>query len=150
MKKRLLYVLIAVSAVVPTSADEREDIIALAQQCLGAPYRTAGATLKGFDCSGFVWFVYHNAIEMDVPRSSRGIWASDAETIDLEDALPGDVVVFSSQKGGKGSVSHLAILLDQEALIHAISDGPKRGVVISPLSDRYFGPRIIGVKRFLH
>ncbi|MDR1127417.1 MAG: C40 family peptidase [Treponema sp.] len=149
MRKCLLSVCIAVFVGGLVFADEREDIIALAQECLGTPYRTAGATLKGFDCSGFVWFVYHNAIEMDVPRSSRGIWASNAETVALEDARPGDVIVFSSQRGGKGSINHLAILLDQNAIIHAVSDGPRRGVVVSPLSDKYFGPRIVGVKRFL-
>ncbi|MDR0785117.1 MAG: C40 family peptidase [Treponema sp.] len=147
--KRLLCAILAISAMVSISADDRGDLITLARKYLGTPYRSAGSTPKGFDCSGFVWFVYHNAVEMDIPRSSRGIWASDAETVALKDARPGDVIVFSSQKGGKGSINHSAILLDENAVIHAVSDGPRRGVVVSPLSDRYFGPRIIGVKRFL-
>jgi hypothetical protein len=34
-------------------------------------------------------------------------------------------------------------------MIHAISEGPKTGVVVSPITDRYFGPRIIGARYFI-
>ncbi|MDR0644413.1 MAG: C40 family peptidase [Treponema sp.] len=149
MRKCVIYLILSISTVVWAFTDEREDIIALAQKYLGTPYRSAGDTPKGFDCSGFVWFVYHNAVKMEIPRSSARIWASKAETIILKDARPGDIIIFSSQKGGKGSINHSAILLGQDAMIHAVSDGPRRGIIISPLSDRYFGPRIVGVKRFL-
>jgi cell wall-associated NlpC family hydrolase len=115
----------------------------------GIPYRSGGSTEKGFDCSGFVWFVYRNALNMDIPRSSRGLWSSDVETIRLEDALPGDVLVFSANKGGSGSINHTAILVDKDSIIHAVSSGPRRGVVISPITDKYFAPRLVGVKRFL-
>jgi cell wall-associated NlpC family hydrolase len=115
----------------------------------GIPYRSGGSTVKGFDCSGFVWFVYRNALNMDIPRSSRGLWSSDAKTVRLEDALPGDVLVFSAKKGGSGSINHTAILVDKASIIHAVSSGPKRGVIISPITDGYFAPRLVGVKRFL-
>jgi cell wall-associated NlpC family hydrolase len=128
---------------------QRMTLIEFAMKHQGIPYRSGGSTVKGFDCSGFVWFVYRNALNMDVPRSSRGVWASGAKTVRLEDALPGDVLVFSANKGGSGSISHTAILVDKDFIIHAVSSGPKRGVVISPITDRYFAPRLAGVKRFL-
>jgi hypothetical protein len=131
-------------------ADEpRGTLIEFAMKRQGIPYRNGGSTEKGFDCSGFVWFVYRNALNMDVPRSSRGVWSSNAKTVRLEDALPGDVLVFSANKGGSGSINHAAILVDKDSMIHAVSSGPKRGVVISPVTDRYFAPRLVGVKRFL-
>ncbi|MDR2783169.1 MAG: C40 family peptidase [Treponema sp.] len=131
------------------AGDLRRTLIEFALKQQGIPYRSGGSTVKGFDCSGFVWFVYRNALNMDVPRSSRGVWSSDAKSIRLEDALPGDVLVFSANKGGSGSINHTAILVDKDSIIHAISSGPKRGVVISPITDRYFAPRLVGVKRFL-
>jgi cell wall-associated NlpC family hydrolase len=127
---------------------QRRQIIETAKQYLGIPYKTAGSTPNGFDCSGFVWYVYRTAIKMDVPRSSRGVWASNAETFALKDAKPGDIVVFSANKGG-GSINHTAILLDGDTMIHAVSDGPRRGILISPLNDKYFAPRIVGVKSFI-
>lgn len=128
---------------------QREKLLETAKKYIGTPYRARGDTAKGFDCSGFIWFVYRNGAGMDMPRSSQGIWASGAENVKLEDALPGDVLVFSSRPGGKGSINHSALVVDKDSIIHAVSDGPKTGVLISPMTDSYFGPRIIGVKRFL-
>jgi cell wall-associated NlpC family hydrolase len=128
---------------------QRMTLIEFAMKHQGIPYRSGGSTVKGFDCSGFVWFVYRNALKMDVPRSSRGLWSSDAKTVRLEDALPGDVLVFSAKKGGAGSINHTAILVDKASIIHAVSSGPKRGIIISPITDGYFSPRLVGVKRFL-
>jgi cell wall-associated NlpC family hydrolase len=128
---------------------DRTALIETAKAYLGTPYRAGGDTAKGFDCSGFVWFVYHNAIGMDVPRSSRGMWESGAKSVSLKDALPGDVLVFSSRPGGKGAINHSALFVNEASMIHAVSDGPKTGVLISPMNDSYFAPRLIGVKRFL-
>jgi cell wall-associated NlpC family hydrolase len=140
---------------VPKISTDRARIIQFARKYLGAPYRSSGDTPKGFDCSGFVWFVYHNAVKIEVPRSSRGIWTSTAKAVKLENAQPGDIIVFSANKGGKGSINHTAILLDKPtdanpsgAMIHAVSDGPKKGILISPLDDKFFAPRIVGVKSF--
>ncbi|MDR2793929.1 MAG: C40 family peptidase [Treponema sp.] len=136
-----------------TAAEEmnsmRKTLVEFAVRYLGRPYRSGGSTEKGFDCSGFVWFVYHNALNMDVPRSSRGVWSSGAKTIPLKDALPGDIAVFSARKGGSGSINHVALLIDNNLMIHAVSDGPQRGIIISPVTDTYFAPRLVEVKRFL-
>jgi cell wall-associated NlpC family hydrolase len=139
----------------PHLSADRVRIIQFARKYLGAPYRSSGDTPKGFDCSGFVWFVYHNAVKIEVPRSSRGVWTSNAKTVKLENAQPGDIIVFSANKGGKGSINHTAILVEKPtdadpsgAMIHAVSDGPKKGILISPLDDKFFAPRIIGVKSF--
>jgi cell wall-associated NlpC family hydrolase len=127
----------------------RETLVEFALKYRGVPYRNGGSTVKGFDCSGFVWFVYHNALHMDVPRSSRGVWSSGAKTVPLNEALPGDILVFSARKGGSGSINHVAILIDNDSMIHSVSDGPRRGIIVSPVIDAYFAPRLIGVKRFL-
>jgi cell wall-associated NlpC family hydrolase len=85
---------------------------------------------------------------MEIPRASRLIWASKAKTVSLKNAQPGDIIIFSANKGGKGAINHSAILLDKNSMIHSVSDGPQRGIIISPLDDKYFGPRIIGIKSF--
>lgn len=98
-----------------------------------------------FDCSGFVRYVYRQAAGIVLPRSSRGIYAAGSP-VDPRKALPGDVLVYDTVGG---SPSHVAIYLGEGSVIHAVSQGPRTGVIVSPPSDSYFPPRLIGVRSFL-
>ncbi|MDR2741037.1 MAG: C40 family peptidase [Treponema sp.] len=122
----------------------RHAIIETAKQYQGVSYRYGAESPKGFDCSGFVRYVYRTATGIELPRTSKTIWSS-GQSIGITEAQMGDIVVFAS----KGVINHVAILLDTDSVIHAVSLGPKTGVIISSLKDRYFGPRIIGVRSFL-
>ncbi|MDR0568647.1 MAG: C40 family peptidase [Spirochaetaceae bacterium] len=124
----------------------RRTIIETAKQYQGVAYRYGAESPKAFDCSGFVRYVYRTAAGIELPRSSRNIWAS-GQTVPIAEARPGDIVVFAARQGG--AVDHVAILVDDASVIHAVSQGPKTGVIISPLTDRYFGPRILGVRTFI-
>jgi hypothetical protein len=129
------------------AADEgelRRTIVETAKRYLGVPYVYGASSPGGFDCSGFVSFVYH-AAGISIPRSSGGIWSTGGP-IRMDAAKPGDVIVFNTV-GERPS--HVAILMEDGALIHAVSAGPKTGVIISPINDRYFGPRIIGARTFI-
>jgi hypothetical protein len=129
------------------AADEgelRRIIVETAKQYLGTPYVYGASSPGGFDCSGFVSFVYQTA-GISVPRSSGGIWSAGS-SIRMDAAKPGDVIVFNTV-GERPS--HVAILMEDGALIHAVSSGPRTGVIISPINDRYFGPRIIGARAFI-
>jgi cell wall-associated NlpC family hydrolase len=124
----------------------RQSIIETARKYQGVAYRYGAESPRGFDCSGFVRYVYRIAVGIELPRSSRSIWAS-GQSIQMAEAQPGDIIVFAARKGG--AVDHVAILLDEGSIIHAVSQGPKTGVIISSLQDRYFGPRILGAKTFI-
>jgi hypothetical protein len=127
------------------SYDEaRINIVTLAKQYQGVPYVYGGITPRGFDCSGFINYVYENAADMDLPRTTRDMWNSGT-SISLSQALPGDIILFNTTGSGP---SHAAILIDNNSMIHAVSDGPQTGVMISSLNDNYFAPRIIGVRSF--
>ena len=58
-----------------------------------------------------------------------------------------NIYVFDTVGGG--GPSHVAIYLGGDSMIHAISEGPQTGVVVSPITDRYFGPRMIGARYFI-
>jgi len=103
------------------------------------------ASPSAFDCSGFVGYVYREAANIRIPRSSRQIWVT-GQPVPLAKAQPGDILVFDTSGGFP---SHVALLLDNNRMIHAVSQGPRTGVLISSLTDSYFGPRLIGVRRFL-
>ncbi|MDR1211111.1 MAG: C40 family peptidase, partial [Spirochaetaceae bacterium] len=123
----------------------RQKIIDAARQYVGVPYVYGAASPSGFDCSGFVGYVYNAAAGISLPRTSKNIWAS-GETVRTAAAQPGDLIVFDTVGGAP---SHVAILLDDETMIHAVSQGPRTGVIISPVQDRYFAPRIMGMRSFI-
>lgn len=137
------FVLIG-NAVFADADTQRQAIIETAKQYQGVSYRYGAESPRAFDCSGFVRYVYRTAVGIELPRTSKTIWAS-GQSIGIAEAQMGDIVVFAS----KGTINHVAILLDADSVIHAVSLGPKTGVIISSLQDRYFGPRIIGVRSFL-
>ena len=74
------------------------------------------------------------------------MWAAGTP-IDKGEVKPGDIYVFDTVGGG--GPSHVAIYLGGDSMIHAISEGPQTGVVVSPITDRYFGPRMIGARYFI-
>ena len=100
---------------------------------------------SAFDCSGFVRYVYRQAAGIELPRSSRGIFAAGVP-VDPKRVRPGDVLVYDTVGGYP---SHVAIYAGDGSVIHAVSRGPRTGVIITPPSDTYFPPRLIAARSFL-
>ncbi|MFQ3548091.1 MAG: C40 family peptidase [Termitinemataceae bacterium] len=130
----------------PESANSlRNSLVATAQKYLGVPYAYGASSPAAFDCSGFVSYVYKEAVGITLPRSSVLLWQLGT-SIPVHSVQPGDILVFDT-RGGKPS--HVALVLDTKRVIHAVSQGPRTGVIISAINDSYFGPRIIGARSFL-
>ena len=80
-------------------------VVSVGQQYLGTPYVYGGATPAGFDCSGFVQFVYAQ-FGVSLPHSVSG-QAARGSKISIADALPGDLVIMSGHDGiymGNGNI----------------------------------------------
>lgn len=148
MRFRALVLWSAVSAAVFAQASEneiRKSIVRTALSFKGVPYVYGASSPSAFDCSGFVSFVYRKAVGIAVPRTSKALFASGLP-IQPAKVKPGDVLVFDTVGGAP---SHVAIVLDEGSMIHAASSGPQTGVIVSPLSDRYFAPRLIGARVYV-
>jgi cell wall-associated NlpC family hydrolase len=106
----------------------------------GAPYRNGGGDPSGFDCSGFVRYVYEqHGVEM--PRQVREQFRV-GKTIDRDRLEPGDLVFFSTVAPG---ASHVGIVIGGDQFVHAPNE---RGVVrVESLNSQYWGSRFIGAKR---
>lgn len=106
----------------------------------GAPYRDGGIDPSGFDCSGFVKYVYQQH-GVAMPRQVRDQYKL-GEKVDRDRLQPGDLVFFSTVAPG---ASHVGIVIGGDQFVHAPSE---RGVVrVESLSQEYWASRFIGAKR---
>src|SRR5699024_6303548 len=114
-----------------------EALIATAKEYIGVPYNWGGTTPNGFDCSGFIQFVYATHDET-IPRTTREIWNF---ATNVPEPSIGDLLFFETYQPGP---SHLGIYLGNGEFIHA---GSSTGVTISNYqSDIYWKERFIGAK----
>lgn len=122
-----------------TDSISADSILNFAQSLIGTRYRSAMSDpLRGFDCSGFVSYVFKK-FNFNVPRSSRE-FISVGEKIKLEDAKPGDILLFTGTKKHARGIGHIAIVMFNWAgslkFIHATS-GKEHGVTITNMDDTY-------------
>jgi cell wall-associated NlpC family hydrolase len=87
----------AAVAVAPGSALDLSQIVAVGQQYIGTPYVFGGASPAGFDCSGFIKYVY-GQFGVSLPHSVTG-QAAAGTRIATADAVPGDLVIMSGHDG---------------------------------------------------
>ncbi len=118
------------------------EIIATAKTLIGCPYKWAGSTPAGFDCSGFVQYVFGKH-GITLPRVSRSQY-SVGTAVAKKDLQPGDLVFFFSTN--KNVITHVGIYIGNGEFIHSSSS---YGVVITKLESSYYQTRYYGAKRVL-
>ncbi len=121
-------------------------IIRPALELVGSSYASGAAGPDRFDCSGFVNYLYKPYLQA-LPRTSRDM-AGTGKPVDRSELMPGDLVFFATGSS-PGSVTHVAIYIGQDSLVHAVSNGPERGVIITGLSTRYWDRRYHSSRRVL-
>lgn len=115
-------------------------LINYAKTFIGVPYKWGGTTTAGFDCSGFVSYVFQNSQGITLPRTTKLQYTNIG--LAVSSLSPGDLVFFDTSSGKTG-VSHVGIYIGNGQFIHASSS---KGVTISNLSNSYWNPRYIGAK----
>ncbi|MCM1337401.1 MAG: NlpC/P60 family protein [Candidatus Amulumruptor caecigallinarius] len=123
------------------SGSERT-LISEARQWLGTPYKYGGNTRSGVDCSGFVYHVYRNSLDISLPRNSAR-QHDYCSKVKREDLATGDLVFFATNKGSR-SVSHVGLYVGDNKMIHAST---RRGVIVQDLSDDYYKKAYVGAGR---
>jgi hypothetical protein len=98
---------------------------------VGVPYVWGGSTPRGFDCSGFVQYVYReNGVQL--PRTSRQMaHAGRSVPARISSLREGDLMLFT---GRKGVISHVALYAGNNTILHSSSSG--NGVRYDDLSSR--------------
>lgn len=124
-----------------------ESLLDRGKTLLGTPYRYGGNSRKsGFDCSGFVNYVYKQELGIELPRNTQGLLKMDAPVIARTDLEPGDLILFNDR--GRGRVSHVGIYMGDDQFIHS-SSSRSGGVRIDKLSSRYWNASYLQAKRIL-
>ncbi len=114
------------------------NIVADASELLGIPYVWGGTNTEGFDCSGFIHYVFaKNNIQL--ARTVAGMW--EAGTVVAAPAV-GDIVFFETYTAGP---SHAGIYIGNDQFVHS---GTSTGVAVANLKTKYWSERYLGAKRF--
>ena len=120
-------------------------IVNLAMQYLGFPYVYGGASPStGFDCSGFVSYLYAQ-YGYNIGRTSQAQLGTGSY-VSLENLMPGDVVLFERTYASSVRATHSGIYIGKGQFIHAANS--RKGVVITNLSDSYYASRFICGRRY--
>ncbi|MFT4414447.1 C40 family peptidase [Fredinandcohnia humi] len=147
MKKILsLFAAITITTVLvgnhsASAAGQGEAVVEIGKQYIGVPYQFGGTTPSGFDCSGFLGYVF-DRLNVSLPRTAADQFAS-GESVEKHNLAVGDLVFFTTYKPG---ASHAGIYVGNDRFVHASTSD---GVTISSLNEPYWKPRYLGAKRYL-
>lgn len=120
-----------------------QQVANFAQKYLGTNYVWGGSSPGGFDCSGFIFYVFKQH-GITLPRMADGQFYTGLK-ISGANLRVGDAVFFTTYEPGP---SHVGIYIGNDAFIHASSAAGQ--VVVTPMSKQYYRDRFLGARRFVN
>ena len=124
--------------------DLRKTLVDLAMTLRHIRYVRGGRDPStGFDCSGFVRYVFAHAVGLHLPSNSAAQFLAGLK-VNRKDMQPGDLVFFRTA-GRRGRISHVGIYIDNGQFIHSPSHG--QTVRVDNLADAYWARHFAGAKR---
>jgi len=141
-----LLILLLGACATPSRAPEHggrmNDVALYALSLADTPYRYGGnSSDNGFDCSGFVQYVYLNTLEIKLPRTSTEM-SRMGEHLDASQLRPGDLVFFNTRQQ---PFSHVGIYVGEERFVHSPSSG--KAIMMASMREKYWRSRYNGARR---
>ncbi|MET1030373.1 NlpC/P60 family protein [Domibacillus tundrae] len=125
------------------AASVGESIVAYGKKFMGIPYVFGGTTPNGFDCSGFIQYIYRNAADISLPRTT-GEQYNVGTAVAKSDLQVGDLVFYANTY--KKGISHVGVYAGNNQVLNATSS---KGIALVSMDDSYWGPKYAGSKRVL-
>lgn len=124
-----------------TCLDCSKHLLATAYSLIGTRYRRGGTSPSyGFDCSGFVRYVYQSNFALSLPSSAPAQFHYGVP-VEKSELMPGDLVFFNHRRRGW----HVGMYVGGGSFIHA--PNRRKTVMVTPLSDPYFSVTYVGARR---
>lgn len=128
-----------------------DSLVHYGKKFLGIKYKYGKCDPEhGFDCSGFVYYVYKN-YRLKVPRASMD-YEKLGRTVKIDSCRPGDVIVFTGTKTGIRKPGHVGMIIskpgEEVQFMHSSSGKKANGVVVTNFTrSEYYQKRFIKVVR---
>lgn len=118
-----------------------DKLVSRAMNYLGTPYRYGGISPQtGFDCSGFVYYLYGAVFGQRIPRMPHEM-VREATPVARSDLQKGDLVMF----GHRGTITHVGIYSGNNQFVHATNRGSP--VMVTNLDADYYNTRYLKAVR---
>ena len=127
-------------AVSSADTDRADQLWRVFERYQGTPYRYGGTSAAGFDCSGFIRTAFHEALGLQLPRTTSQMLAA-GDDVRPNQIRVGDLVFFRI----KGKDQHAGIYMGGDTFIHASTSS---GVMRSSLNGYYWRDRLSHARRF--
>lgn len=120
----------------------RRSVVSRSFAYLGRPYRYGGTSPRGFDCSGFVGYVFRSC-GIVLPRDSAS-QSRLGSSVEKSELVAGDLVFFHT--GGSRRINHVGIYIGDGKFIHASTH---EGITVTSLESDYYRRCYAGAKRVI-
>ncbi len=123
-------------------ASKAGDVVDGALNLIGVHYRWGGNSPdSGLDCSGFVRYVFQDALGFTLPRRAEEM-SRVGEKVAVSDLKPGDLVFFNTMRR---TISHVGIYIGNNQFVHSPSTGSS--IRVDDMGDKYWFTRYRGARR---
>ncbi len=121
-------------------------LVGFSARLAGTPYVVGGDSVQGVDCSGLISLVYRKTAGIALPGSVGALFGLGTRA-----SFPlhlGDLLFFDTASVSVPSrPTHVGIYIGQGRVVHAASEGPRTGVIVSSLSESYYQQRFLTARR---
>lgn len=125
-----------------------DSIVAFGISLMGSPYLPAGVTCDGFDCSGFVFYIFEK-YGVSLPHSSAML-ANEGVSVALNQTRKGDLLIFTGTNVSDRTPGHVGVVITEPGqpveFVHSSSAG---GVKISKVAGTGYEKRFLQARRVL-
>ena len=124
---------------------DKKQLLEDAKYFKGGKYVWGGTTPQGFDCSGYVQYLYKKH-HVNLPRTA---WAQSKKGLNVakQNLQKGDLLFFLTDKKRGIPVTHVGIYIGNGKFIHAASK--KKGIIVSPINTGHYAHTFVMAKRVL-